>query len=307
MKNRKIKIGLLDYSGLILDYRRSLTSNSDILAQKIADLGYDVFNYRVEDLQVFMENGKSKIYQDGQEIQYPDVLIPRFDLAAVMDQELFYLKEFENRGIKTVTSSEAISLCKNKFKIAVICAKNKIPTPKTTVVKQFDLLQDAVDEVGGYPVIIKAPFGSFGRGVMLAESRRSLFSMIPTLKDAYPHGMFLFQEFIKESAGEDIRVFIVGGKILTAMRRKSKKDDFRSNINAGGQGENVVLSSAEKKLALRAAKVFNLKVAGIDLLRSKRGPLLMEINSNPGFTGITGVTGIDVAAEFIHYAAKIAA
>jgi ribosomal protein S6--L-glutamate ligase len=162
-------------------------------------------------------------------------------------------------------------------------------------------IDDLIDKVGGTPVIIKLARGTHGNGVVLAESKKAAKSVLQAFYLTNEDGTnVLLQEFVKESAGTDIRVFVVGGRVVASMKRQSLDDDFRSNLHKGGEGTVVKLTEQESKMAVKAAKAMGLNVAGVDLMRSARGPLVLEVNSSPGF-GIEKVTGRNVAGPIIEY------
>lgn len=162
-------------------------------------------------------------------------------------------------------------------------------------------IDDLLEQIGGTPVIIKLARGTHGNGVVLAETKKAAKSVLQAFYLHNEDGTnILLQEFVEESAGEDIRVFIVGGRVVASMKRQSLDDDFRSNMHQGGEGKTVKLTEEEKKVAIKAAKAMGLPICGVDLMRSSRGPLVLEVNSSPGF-GIEKVTGRNVASKIIDY------
>lgn len=215
------------------------------------------------------------------------------------------IKQFELSGVPTLNSYNSIMITKNKIRTLQILSRYHIPMPKTYVVRSAEFIPEIMKDIGTYPVILKAATGAKGIGVSIVESQRGLRSMIEMLMnddDAHP---LIVQEYIKEARGTDVRVFIVGNKIVAAMDRiATKKGEFRSNFSLGGKVKVASLSPEEKKISLKAAKACGLDFAGVDLIRSKRGPKILEVNSNPGLQGITEATGIDVAGHIIDLAVQ---
>ena len=205
------------------------------------------------------------------------------------------------QGIYTMTSSIAIVRSRDKLRSMQLLARAGVGIPKTVVSRGAADVDNLIDHLGGAPVIIKLARGTHGNGVVLAESKKAAKSVLQAFYVMDQDGTnILLQEFVKESAGMDIRVFVVGGKVIASMKRQSLDDDFRSNLHQGGAGEKVKLTDEERKTAIKAAKSMGLNLAGVDLMRSERGPLVLEVNSSPGF-GIEEVTGRDVATPIIEY------
>ena len=194
----------------------------------------------------------------------------------------------------------AITRARDKLRAAQILAKYDVDTPKTLVSRNTSDIDDLLEQIG-LPVIIKLATGTHGNGVILADTRKAAKSALQAFYLYNEDGTnILLQEFIKESAGTDIRAFVVGNQVVAAMQRASLDDDFRSNLHQGGQGTPIKLTTEEKKVALKAARAMGLHICGVDLMRSARGPLVLEVNASPGF-GIEKVTGKDVASKIIEY------
>ena len=212
-------------------------------------------------------------------------------------------KRQELNGVKSTASASGIILSQNKVQSLQFLSKNKIPIPDTIFSVNPDDISNQINLLGGAPIVIKLLSGTQGKGVVLAESIPSAKSIIDTF-----YGMnkrILLQEFVKESNSQDIRAFVVGGNIVAAMKRIAAKNDFRSNIHQGGRGEVAVLTEEEKAIAIKVADLLNLPIAGVDLIRSKRGPLVLEVNSTPGLQGIEEYTRVNVAGEIINYIEKV--
>ena len=210
------------------------------------------------------------------------------------------VRQFEMQGIWTSATSVAITRARDKLRAVQILAKYDVDTPKTLVSRNTSDIDDLLGQIG-LPVIIKLATGTHGNGVILADTRKAAKSALQAFYLYNEDGTnILLQEFIKESAGTDIRAFVVGNKVVASMQRTSLDDDFRSNLHKGGQGISVKLTADEKKVVLKAAKAMGLHICGVDFMRSSRGPLVLEVNASPGF-GIEKVTGCDVASKIIEY------
>ena len=181
-------------------------------------------------------------------------------------------------------------------------AKHGIGIPKTVFAKQPRDVNNLIKSVGGPPLIVKLLEGTQGLGVVLAETKTAAKSVIEAFYGL--NANILVQEFIKEAGGSDIRAFVVGGKVIAAYKRQGQEGEFRSNLHRGGQGTKVKLSALEKKTAVAACKALGLNIAGVDMLRSERGPLVLEVNSSPGLEGVENVTGVDVAGKIIEFIEK---
>ena len=182
-----------------------------------------------------------------------------------------------------------------------LLAKSGVGIPKTVVSRNSTDIDDLLEKIGGTPVIVKLARGTHGNGVVLAETKKAAKSVLQALYLTDDDGTnILLQEFVEESAGTDIRAFVVGGRVVASMKRQSLDDDFRSNLHKGGEGVTIKLTEEERKTAIKAAKAVGLNIAGVDMMRSNRGPLVLEVNASPGF-GVEKVTRRDVATAIIEY------
>lgn len=246
-----------------------------------------------------LSDGKRQIIYKGENIiNDVDVIIPRIG-ASVSRHGAAVVKEFEMNGVYSTARSLGILRAQNKVRTLQIMNRKGIPIPDTVFSINPENIKEQIELLGGAPVIIKLQEGTQGLGVILAETKKSAKSIIDTLYSMNTN--ILLQEFIGESNGEDIRAFVVGGKIVSAMKRKGVEDDFRSNIHRGGNGEMAQLTKKEEIMAIRAANYLGLPIAGVDMIRSKRGPLLIEVNSTPGLQGIEAYTKINIAEEIIKF------
>jgi ribosomal protein S6--L-glutamate ligase len=247
---------------------------------------------------LMIEGENPSIMYNGKPVEGIDAIIPRIG-TSVTAFGCSVVRQFELMKVFTTVKSQAISRSRDKLRSTQILAKAGVQIPKTVVAKNPSQVNELIKIVGGPPVVIKLLEGTQGVGVVLAESAKAAKSTIEAFFGLKAN--FLIQEFIAESRGADIRAFVVGNKVVAAIRRQGAEGDFRSNLHRGGQGTAVTLSAEEEHAALAAAKALGIKVAGVDMLQSKRGPLIMEVNSSPGLQGIETITGIDVATQIIAY------
>jgi len=230
-----------------------------------------------------------------------DAVIPRVG-ASVTFYATAVLRQFEMMGVYCLNESVAISRSRDKLRALQILARKGIGMPVTSFAHSTKMTEEVIKLVGGAPLVIKLLEGTQGKGVVLAETDKAAESVIEAFRemDAY----FLVQEFIAEAKGADIRAFVIGNKVVASMLRQAKVGEFRSNLHRGGTAEEIKLSPDERSTAIRAAQSLGLSVAGVDILRSKHGPLVMEVNSSPGLEGIEKSTQVDVADLIISYIEK---
>jgi len=232
-----------------------------------------------------------------------DAIIPRIG-TSITQYGLAVVRQFETQGVWTTATSSAIASSRDKLHSLQLMAQAGLPIPKTAVLAQPEALITAVQSVGGPPVIIKLVRGTQGKGVILAHNLATAVAVMKTIQQA--NRQALVQEFIAESAGKDLRLIVVGNRCVAAMeRRASDEGEFRANLHLGGTAVSITPDKQMVELAIAAARVHGLKVAGVDILLSKRGPLILEVNSSPGLQGIETVTGIDVAGEIVRYLEKV--
>lgn len=240
-------------------------------------------------------------YRGGEPLPYFDAVIPRIGAS-----NTFYgtavLRHLETMGIYTLNESIAIARSRDKFRSLQLLARKGLPMPLTSFAQSPDNTTDLIRMVGGAPLVIKLLEGTQGKGVVLADSHQSAVSIINAFKEM--HANILVQEFIEESRGTDIRCLVIGDKVVAAIKRQAKEGEFRANVHQGGRALKVKLTPQERTLAVAAAKTMGLKVAGVDLLRSNNGPLILEINSSPGLEGIEAATQINIAGKIIQYIEK---
>jgi len=264
--------------------------------------GHDVRIINYAKCYVTLESGKPVVRYQGESLHDIDVIIPRIS-AKLTAYGSSIVRQFEMQNIATATTSIAIVRSRDKLRSTQLLAKAGIGIPKTVFGRETADLDDVLDQVGGAPVIIKVASGTHGNGVVLAETKKAAMAVMQAF---YVEGVnFIVQEFIAESAGTDIRAFVVNGKVVASMQRQSLDDDFRSNLHRGGTGTPVKLTDQERRTAIKAAKAMGLPICGVDMMRSERGPLVLEVNSSPGF-GIEKVSGRNVAEKIIEYVEQTA-
>lgn len=262
--------------------------------------GHEVSIIKYRECYASIEQNNPSVSYRGEDLAKFDAIIPR--IASHMTRYgTAIVRQLEMQGTYSVSSSIAINRSRDKLRSMQVLAKAGVGIPKTVFSRNSTDIDDLIEKLGGTPVIIKLARGTHGNGVVLAESKKAAKSVLQAFYLSNEDGTnILIQEFIKESAGTDIRAFVVGGRVVASMQRQSLDDDFRSNLHKGGEGTRIKLTDEERKMAIKAARALGLHVAGVDLMRSDRGPLILEVNASPGF-GIEKVTGRDVATPIIEY------
>ncbi|ANE57342.1 MULTISPECIES: 30S ribosomal protein S6--L-glutamate ligase [Methylomonas] len=244
---------------------------------------------------------KPSIHYMGEDLLGYDAVIPRIG-ASITFYGTAVLRQFEVMGVYTLNKSAAISRSRDKMASSQLLARKGIDLPITAFAHNPDNIEDLIAEVGGAPLVIKLVEGSQGIGVVLAETHNAAHSVIQAFMGL--NANIMVQEFVQEAAGSDIRCFVIGDKVVAAMKRQGREGEFRSNLHRGGTATLIRLAPAERAAAVQAAKIMGLDVCGVDLLRSKRGPLVMEVNSSPGLEGIEKTSGKDIAGLMIEHIEK---
>jgi ribosomal protein S6--L-glutamate ligase len=239
---------------------------------------------------------RPSIHYGGEELEIFDAVIPRIG-ASVTFYGTAVLRQFEMMGVYPANESVAISRSRDKLRSMQLLARRGIGLPVTGFASSLDDTTDLINIVGGAPLVIKLLEGTQGKGVVLAETGKAAESVIDAFRGLKAH--FIAQEFIKEAGGADIRCFVIGDKVVASMKRQAKEGEFRSNLHRGGSASLVRITPEERSTAVRAAKIMGLNVAGVDLLRSNHGPVVMEVNSSPGLEGIETATEKDIAGLII--------
>lgn len=254
----------------------------------------------INPLRCYMNITSSKPTVHYKERPLSDIqaIIPRIG-ASVTFYGTAVLRQFEMAGAFSANESVAITRSRDKLRSLQIMAKKGIGLPVTGFANSTKMTDDLIDLVGGAPLVIKVLEGTQGKGVVLAENKKAAESVIEMLRSLKSN--FLVQEYIREAGGSDIRCFVIGDKVVAAMKRTGAEGDFRSNLHRGGSAEVVRITKQERATALAAAKAMGLNIAGVDILRSQRGPLVLEVNSSPGLEGIEASTGKDIAGMIIDF------
>ncbi len=267
------------------------------LREEARKRGHEVITIKFPECYVEIQQDKPSVRYRGEDLQGFDAIIPRI-MPGMTSYGAAIVRQFEMMGVYTTAKSIAISRSRDKLRSIQLLSKSGVGIPKTVFSRETSDVDDLLNHVGT-PVIIKLASGTQGNGVVLAETRKVARSVVQAF---YVNDTsFLIQEFIAESAGTDIRAFIVGNQVVASMERQSLDDDFRSNIHQGGLGSVVKLTDAETRTAIKAAKSMGLAICGVDLMRSDRGPLVLEVNPTPGLEGIESVTGRNIAGKIIDY------
>ncbi|MDC6387688.1 30S ribosomal protein S6--L-glutamate ligase [Maribacter sp. PR1] len=259
--------------------------------------GHEIVFLNVEQAYMKLDAHSPEIrYRGGNILKDFDAVIPRIK-PAVTFYGCAVIRQFNNLGVYCQNSAESITQSRDKLFASQLFSKNDIHIPITGFAKSPMDTKDLIKMVNGAPLIIKLLESTQGKGVVLAETNKAAESVINAFKSVNTN--ILVQEFIKEANGQDIRCFVVNGKVVASMQRQAEKGEFRANIHQGGKASMIKITQEEKKLALKASKALNLAVAGVDIIRSNKGPLLLEVNSSPGLEGIENATGKDIANEMI--------
>jgi ribosomal protein S6--L-glutamate ligase len=257
----------------------------------------------IDPLKCYMNitSRKPVIHYKDQVLEGFDATIPRI-AASVTFFATAVLRQFEMQGVFSVNESVAISRARDKLRALQILSRKGLGMPITSFAHSTQNVDELIELVGGAPLVIKLLEGSQGKGVVLAETRQAAESVIDAFRNLDAH--FLIQEFIKEAGGADLRCFVIGDKVVASMLRQAKEGEFRSNLHRGGSAHAVKITPEERLTAVRAANAIGLNVAGVDLLRSSHGPLIMEVNSSPGLEGIETSTKKDIAGLMIDFIEK---
>ncbi len=245
-----------------------------------------------------MEKKQPQIFYQGKELKGFDAVVPRIG-ASVTFYGAAVVRQFEMMKVFSAIESQALLRSRDKLRSLQILSRAGLGLPKTVFTNYSKEVKDIVDSVGGAPLIIKLLEGTQGLGVVLADNRKSAYSVIEAFHNL--KARIIVQEFIKEAKGADIRAFVVGGKVVAAMKRQAPEGEFRSNVHRGGSATMYELNRGERAAAVKAANAMGLHVAGVDMLPSARGPLIMEVNSSPGLQGIERASGQDIASEVIKF------
>jgi ribosomal protein S6--L-glutamate ligase len=288
-----MKIAILSRNAKLYSTRR--------LIEAAEERGHEVHVLDVLRCYMNITSLKPEVHYKGEILTGYDAVIPRIG-ASVTFYGTAVLRQFEMMSVYPLNESVAISRSRDKLRALQLLSRKGIGLPVTGFAHRPDDVDDLIKMVGGAPLVIKLLEGTQGIGVVLAETEKAAESVIEAFLGM--NANILVQEFIKEAGGSDIRCFVVGDKVVAAMKRQGKEGEFRSNLHRGGSANLIRISPAERATAVRAAKTMGLNVCGVDLLRSNHGPVVMEVNSSPGLEGIEKATGKDIAAMIIEFIEK---
>ncbi len=247
---------------------------------------------------LIIEKRKPYIFYKGKLLESTDAVIPRIG-ASITFYGTAVVRQFEMNGVFTTTSSQSLMRSRDKLRSLQVLSRARLGLPKTIFTNYSKDVGEVIAHVGGAPLIIKLLEGTQGLGVVLAETQNAAESVIEAFNGL--QARVIIQEFIKEAGGADVRALVVDGQVVGAMKRQGKEGEFRSNLHRGGTASVIELSDEEEAAAIKAAKAMGLGVAGVDMLQSSRGPLILEVNSSPGLKGIETATGKDIAKTIIRY------
>lgn len=263
--------------------------------------GHEVKVINYSKCYMTIEKSNPLVYYKGKPLMGFDAVIPRI-AQSYTKYGCAVVRQFEMQGMYTPAKSIAINRSRDKLRTYQLLARDGVGVPKTVFAHETADFEDVIEKAGGAPLIVKVARGTHGNGVVLAETNKAAKAVMQAF---YVEGVsFLVQEFVKESAGEDIRAIVVGGQVVASIKRQSLDDDFRSNTHQGGVGKIVKLTAEEERTALRAAKAMGLSICGVDMMRSSRGPLVLEVNSSASIKTPEMLSTRNVAAKMIEYIEK---
>jgi ribosomal protein S6--L-glutamate ligase len=283
---------------IVILSRQPALYSTRVLVEAGRRRGHDVEVLDTLQFDIHLRRGESELLYQGRPLGPVDAVIPRIG-ASITSYGLAVLRQFEMMGVYCVNGSRAIARSRDKLRALQLLSRHDIGLPPTVYTRQAEHLPGAIEQVEGPPVVVKLLQGTQGVGVVLAESQAAAASVIEAF-----HGLeqeILIQKFIREAHGADLRAVVVGRRVVGAMRRQAVAGEFRSNIHRGGTARPVRLSREYRRAAVAAAQVLGLRVAGVDLLESNQGPMVMEVNSSPGLEGIEKATGEDVAGAIVEH------
>lgn len=248
-----------------------------------------------------LSDRKPEMLYQGKKLDYFDAIIPRFG-SSINFHGTAILRQFEAMGIYTLNKPQAISIARDKLSSLQMLSRAKVKIPKTAYAYDVDNITALIKSASGIPLVVKVVSGTHGRGVILAPTANSAYSLIETFRNQNVD--IIVQEFIQESKGSDLRCLVIGNSVVAAMKRTAQPGEFRSNLHCGGTSEIIKLTQREEEIAIQATKIIGLNVAGVDIIRSRRGALVLEVNASPGLEGIETTTSIDIANLVIKFIEK---
>lgn len=287
---------------LILSRNPSLYSTSRVIHSARAR-GHEVSVIDPLEFQIVVAKGRPTLTVAGEKVPRWDVVVPRIG-ASITNYGLAVVRQLDLMGMPVLNDAAAIARSRDKLRALQLLSRAGLDVPTTICARTPSGIDGALALVGGCPAIVKLQQGTQGIGTMIADTYQAVHALLETF---WAMGQdIVLQEYVKESKGRDLRILVVGGKVVAAMRRTARKGEFRANLHRGGKGTQVSLPAPYERIAIKAAEVMGLEVSGVDLLEGKRGPRILEINSSPGIEGIERATGIDVAAAIVAHAERFA-
>jgi len=280
--------------------KKELLPGSKMFMKKARAMGHRVSVLREHDLYVLYDGRRESLHREGKPLGKYDAVVVRPSFASDPSIHASLIRQFELQGYLVINTHSAVHRAKNKIRTLQLLHHYEIPMPKTVVLFGEGNLDVVMSEFR-YPVIVKSAYGAGGSGVFIAESKRSLKPVVEHLLKRTKTEPIKIQEYIAESKGKDLRVFVVGKRVVAAMQRSARKGEFRSNFHKGGNVKGIVPTDEEIQMAVDASRGLGLDIAGVDILRTKKGPVIIEVNSQPGLEGISKASGVDVAAEIVKY------
>ncbi len=264
--------------------------------------GHEVSVIDPLDIQLVVETGRPSLFAPGMDLRRIDLVIPRIG-ASISNYGVTVVRQFDLMGIPVLNGAIPIARSRDKLRALQLLTRKRISVPTTVCARSPNAVHEALKVVGGCPAIVKLQQGSQGIGTMIAETPQAVASLLETL---WAMGQdIILQQYIRESKGRDVRAIVVGGRVVAAMRRTAKAGEFRSNLHRGGLGVGITLRRDYRLCAVASARVMGLEVAGVDMVETRSGPKVLEINSSPGLEGIERASGIDVARKIISYAERM--
>ena len=288
-----MKIAILSRSKKLYSTRRLIEAGEQH--------GHDIHVYDTIKCYMDIASHRPSIHYKGHKLEEFEAVIPRIG-ASITFYGAAVLRQFEMMGVYPLNESVGITRSRDKLRSLQILARAGVGLPLTGFAHSTDDTQALIDLVNGAPLVVKLLEGTQGKGVVLAETYQAAESLIDAFRNLDAN--FLVQEFIKEAGGADIRCFVIGDRVIASMMRQAKEGEFRSNLHRGGTASRIKLTPEERSTAVRAASQMGLNVAGVDILRSNHGPVVLEVNSSPGLEGIEKATGLDVAGKMFEFIEK---
>lgn len=280
--------------------KKTLLPGTKMFMKKARAMKHRVTILHEHNLYIMYDGQRESLFCSGKPLPKYDAVVVRPSFSSDPSIPASLIRQFELKGYLVINTHSAVHRAKNKIRTLQLLHHYQIPMPKTVVLFGEEQLDVVMSEFR-YPVILKSAYGSGGSGIFIAESKRSLKPVVEHLLKRSKSEPIKIQEYIAEAKGKDLRLFVVGKQVVATMQRSAKKGEFRSNFHQGGSVKGIEPTSEEVKMALDASFGLGLDISGVDILRTKKGPVIIEVNSQPGLEGITKATGIDVAQKIVEY------